>query len=92
MSITTNNSSKTLQLPDCASIFTAEIKAVELALKFIKTNPDNEFIIFSDSLSGLKALNHSYSRNAQIQNLPQKHHEISKSKEIIFSGSQATLA
>ena len=81
---TTNNFSKTLRLPDGASIFTAEIKAVELALEFIKTNPDNKFITFSDSLSGLKALNHSYSRNAQVQNLLEKHHEISKSKEIIF--------
>ena len=81
---TTNNFSKTLRLPNGSSIFTAEIKAVELALEFIKTNPDNKFIIFSDSLSGLKALNHSYSRNAQIQNLLEKHHEISKSKEIIF--------
>ena len=37
----TNNFSKTLRLPDGASIFTAEIKAVELALEFIKTKPDN---------------------------------------------------
>ena len=71
---TTNNFSKTLRLPDGASIFPAEIKAVVLALEFIKTNPDNKFRIFSDTLSGLKALNHSYSRNAQIQNLLEKHH------------------
>ena len=89
---TTNYFSKTLQLPDGASIFTTEIKAVELASELIKTNPDNKFIIFSNFLSGLKALIHSFSRNAQIQNLLQKHHEISKLKEIIFAGSKATLA
>ena len=89
---TTNNFSKPLRLPDGASSFTTEIKVFEQALEFIKTYPDNKFIIFSDSLSGFKAFNHSYSRNAQIQNLLLKHHEISKSKEIIYAGSQVTLA
>ena len=48
-----------LRLSNGSSIFNAEIKEVELALEFIKTNPDNKFIFFSDSLSGLKVLNHS---------------------------------
>ena len=92
---TTNYFSKTLRLPDGASIFTAEIKAVKLALEFFKTNPDNKFIIFSDSLSGLKALNHSYSRNAQIQNLLEnimKSLKLLNQKTLFSAGSQATLA
>lgn len=49
----TNNLNKTHRLPEAASIFTADIKTVELALKFIKTFPVNKYIIFLDSLSGL---------------------------------------
>ena len=38
-------------IPDDSSIFTAEAKAVDLALDFIRTcDTFNKFIIFSDSL------------------------------------------
>ena len=45
---------------------------------------DNIFVIFSDSLSVLKSLNHTSSKNPKIQNLIEKHHELSKTKEILF--------
>ena len=45
---------------------------------------DNEFFIFSDFLSVLKSLNHTSSENPKIQNLIQKHRELSKTKEILF--------
>ena len=46
--------------PDDSSIFTAEAKAVDLALDFIiPCDTNNKFIIFSDSLSVLKAMNHT---------------------------------
>ena len=39
------------RIPDDSSIFTAEAKAVDLALDFISTcDANNKFIIFSDSL------------------------------------------
>ena len=45
---------------DDSSFFTAEAKAVDLALDFIRTCDANiKFIIFSDSLSVLKAMNHT---------------------------------
>ena len=47
------------RIPDDSSIFTAEAKAVDLALYFIKTcDTNNKFIIFSDLLSVLKAMKH----------------------------------
>ena len=59
--------------PDASSIFTAEAKAVDLALDFIRTcATNNEFIIFSDSLSVLKAMNHTSSKIQQIQKLLEK--------------------
>ena len=39
------------RIPDDTSIFTAEAKAIDLALDFIGTcDTNNKFIIFSDSL------------------------------------------
>ena len=45
---------------------------------------ENKFVIFSDSLSVLKSLNHTSSKNSKIQNVIEKHHELSKTKEILF--------
>ena len=58
------------RLPDDSSIFTAEDKAVDIALDFIRTcDTNNKIIIFSDSLSVLKAMNHTSSKKSQIQKL-----------------------
>ena len=65
------------------SFFTVEAKAIDLALDFISTcDANNKFIIFSDSLSVLKAMNHTSSRNPQIQKLLEKCHELLAYKEI----------
>ena len=62
-----------MALHDDSSIFTAEAKAVDLALDFIRTcDINNKFIIFSDSLSVLKAMNHTSSKNPQFQKLLEK--------------------
>ena len=62
------------RIPDDSSIFTAEAKAIDLALDFISTcDANNKFIIFSNSLSVLKAMNHTSSKNPQIQKLLEKY-------------------
>ena len=46
------------RIPDGSSIFTAEAKSIDLALYLIRTRDiNNKFIILSDSLSVLKAIN-----------------------------------
>ena len=45
---------------------------------------NNKFIIFSDSLSVCKAMNHTTSKNPQIQKLLEKFHELLANKEIVF--------
>ena len=73
------------RIPDDSSIFTAETKSVDRALDFISTcNNNNKFIIFSDSLSVLKAMNHTSSKNPQIQKLLEKCHELLANKEIVL--------
>ena len=60
-----------------------QAKAIDLALDFITTcDANNKFIIFSDSLSVLKAMNHTSSKNPQIQKLLEKCHELLAYKEI----------
>ena len=72
-------------LPDDSSIFTAEAKAIDLALDFISTcDANNKFIIFSDSLSVLKAMNHNSSKNPQIHKLFKKCHELLAYKESVL--------
>ena len=61
------------RIPDDSSFFTTEAKAVDLALDFISTcDANNRFIIFSDSLSVLKAMNHT----PQIQKPLENCHEL----------------
>ena len=45
---------------------------------------NNKFITFSDSLSVLKAMNHTSSKNPQIQKLLEKCHELLAYKEIVL--------
>ena len=71
------------RIRDGSSIFTAEAKAVDLALDFIRTSDTiNKFIIFSDSLSVLNDMNNTRSKNPQIQTLLEKCHELLANKEI----------
>ena len=81
--VISDNHSNMQRIPDDSSIFTAEAKAIDLALDFISTcDAKNKFIIFSDSLSVLKAMNHTSSKNPQIQKLLEKCHELFAYKEI----------
>ena len=80
--MSSDNHSNMQCIPDDSLIFTAEAKAVNLALDFIITcDANNKFIIFSDSLSVLKAMNHTRSKNPQIQKLLEKFHELLANKE-----------
>ena len=61
--VVSDNYSENMRIPDGSSIFTAEAKAIDLALDFIADfEISNNFIIFSDSLSVLKSLDHTSSK------------------------------
>ena len=83
--VISDNHSNMQRIPDDYLIFTAEAKAIDLALDFISTcDANNKFIIFSDSLSVLKAMNHTSSKNPQIQKLLEKYHELLAYKETVL--------
>ena len=74
-----------MRIPDGSSVFTAEAKVIDLALDFVKICAyTDKFVIFSNSLSVLQALKHTYSKYSQIQHLLLKHHEIPSSKTVIY--------
>ena len=81
--VISDNHGNMQRIPDDSSIFTVEAKAIDLAFDFISTcDANNKFIIFSNSLSVLKAMNHTSSKNPQIQKLLEKCHELKAYKEI----------
>ena len=73
-----------IRLPNNSSIFTAEAKAIDIALYHIRDQPEKQFIIYSDSLSVLKSLEDLHHRNPLIQQSLKKYYNISVSKEIVF--------
>jgi len=54
--VVAKNSTKVVRLANKASIFRAELHAITLAMDFIRRSKDTKFIVFSDSMSRLEAL------------------------------------
>ena len=71
-------------LPKEASIFTAEICAINLTLKIISNNKAKKFIIYSDSISVLQSIKNPKLDNPLVVNLLNKLHALIQSKNIIF--------
>ena len=71
-------------LPYNSSIFTAEAKAIDIALYHIRDQPEKQFIIYSDSLSVLRSLKNLDHRNPLIQQIFRKYKYLSSLKEIVF--------
>ena len=71
-------------LPSKASIFTVEIKAIDLALDAIAESDDDHFIIFSDSLSVLLSLENTKLDNPLVVNLLHRLHLLSIAHKTIF--------
>ena len=83
--VTSDNHCHIQRIPGGSFTFTAEAKAVDLALDFIITcDTNNKCIIFSDSLSVLKAMNHTSSKNPQIQKRLEKCHKLLVNNAIVL--------
>ena len=74
-----------LRLPPPASIFTAEAKAIILALKFIAASNKSKFIICSDSLSCLLAIQSAKLKNPIIKEILHVFRNLNiLGKEVVF--------
>lgn len=80
----TNTGTHTCRLPDNASIFSAEIKAIDLALNHIEQSTSRDFIIFSDSLSVLQSLNSRQLDNSLLTDILLKYNYLSDLNNIVF--------
>jgi ribonuclease HI len=80
-----NRTSNQLRLPDNASIFSAEAKAILLALSFIDAYNSTQFVIFSDSLSCLQAIHSAKWSSPLIRDILERCHFLSLyGKEVHF--------
>ena len=71
-------------LPKEASIFSAEIYAINLALDLISTSSSKKFIIHSDSISVLQSLKYTKLENPLIVKIFNKLNSLIHSKTVIF--------
>ncbi len=55
--VVSRHTTRSIRLPNSSSIFRAELYAITLALGLIRRSQETNFIIFSDSMSSLEALN-----------------------------------
>ena len=78
-----NNFTIKQRLPSNASIFTAEIKAIDLALEVVSESEDDYFIIFSDSLSVFLSLHNMKVDNQLILKLLEKLDHLSCAQKTI---------
>ena len=83
-SVISPNFTDSIRIPDNSSIFTAEAKAIDIALYHIRDQSEKQFIIYSDSLSVLKSLKDVHHRNPLIQQILKKYYYLSVSKDIRF--------
>ena len=67
----------TARLPNCASIFSAEIHAILLAFQLIAKSSNTKFMIFSDSLSSLQEIVGSHCRcKTNVLDVSEKLHRL----------------
>ena len=84
--VVSDDFSETMRIPDGSSIFTAEAKAIDLALDLIADcKTSNKFIIFYYIFRLLISIKiFTSSKDPQIQKLLEKHHELSELNEIVY--------
>jgi len=75
---------KTTRLPNNASIFTAELYAISLALAVIRRRKEKNFIIFSDSMSSLEAISGFKLEIDIVQNIVKYYTHLANSGKIII--------
>ena len=71
--------------------FSAEIKAIDLALDRIEQSRNSDFIIFSDSLSVLQSLHNRHIENPLLLDVLLKHNELAEINSIVFVGFPVML-
>ena len=72
------------RLPDKSSVFSAEVKAIDLALNIAEESRESNFIVFSDSLSTLQALFNKDLENPMICKILERISTLGTTREFVF--------
>ena len=72
------------RLPNNASIFSAGIKAIDLALDHIEQSRNTDFIISSDFLSVFSSLHNRLTENSLLLDVLLKHNDLAELNNIVF--------
>lgn len=72
------------RLPNHTSIFIAELFAIDKAIDFALSTTHNRIVIFSDSLSSLKAITSLEATQNELGNIIRKLHSANKSIKLIW--------
>ena len=72
------------RLPNNSSVFSAEIKAIDLALNHIEQDAYWRYVIYTDSLSAMKALEGEKTDNPLVVNLLEKLSRLCERADIVF--------
>ena len=78
-----NGGAESATLPECASVFSTEIYAIKMALSLIPDSDHSKFIIFSDSLSSLKALQNLKNTHPYVQEVIHRVNFLTRQKKQI---------
>ena len=62
-------------LPQQSSIFSAELHAIHLALVIIRDHQEHRFVIFTDALSSIQAIQTGYTSNSVCRRLQHEMHD-----------------
>ena len=72
------------RLPDVSSIYTAELIAIYRALRIISNSDIEKFVVCSDSLSSLKAIENKHMDNPMVLDVLITYANIPSDKEVVF--------
>ena len=82
---------RSYRVRDGCSIFTAEVEVIDKALKYVYVSSVERFVIFSDSMSVLQAIESQESKNPLVNRVLQTCQGISSNGKLLhFVGFQAT--
>ena len=88
---TFNNLSAQVRLPGNTSIFTAELQALKMAFNIVKNCDWDCFIIFTDSLSSLQALDSNNCDHPFLQDILTRFNDcLSVNKKVVLAWFQVT--
>ncbi len=84
--VVTPNGTHSKRLPDGCSIYTAEIHALYLALRVAEISEGHKFMLFTDSLSSLQAIDSTNWKDPLVQKVLETYHYIytEKHKEVLL--------